>query len=244
MGRKGPVRHLKRERSPRFWPIHRKERVWAIKTGPGPHALRESMPILVVIRDLLGYAATGKEAKALIKQGKVLVDGMPRKDERYPVGIMDIVELPDAKQRFRVLPARGGRLKLHPIKGGEAGFKLCRIVGKTTVRGGGTQLNLHDGRNVPLPEGEDGYRVNDVLQLGIPGQGILGHIRFAQGINAMVTGGRSQGRHGIVTGLGSEPGSKRTATIQTAGGEEVRTLARYVFAVGSGELMISLPEGS
>lgn len=245
MGKKGPSRHLKREMSPKFWPIHRKEQVWTVKTSPGSHSFKESMPLLIVVRDLLGYAETGKEAKMLIKQGKVLVDGKPRKDERYPIGLMDIVELPDAEQLFRVLPAQGGRMKLHPIKGSEAGFKLCRIVGKATSKGGGTQLNLHDGRNVvPPADDEAPYKVNDILQLKIPEQEVLGHVSFEQGVQAIITGGRSQGKKGIVIGFGTEPGNKQTATIRTPDGEDVRTLARYVFAVGSKEPMISLPGGS
>jgi len=242
VGKKGPSRHLKREQSPKFWPIHRKEHVWAAKTSPGPHALKASLPLLVVVRDVLGYAGTGKEAEMIISQGKILVDGKPRKDRRYPVGVMDVVELPDAKQRFRVLPSQGGRLELHTIEAGEADFKLCRITGKTSVSEGRTQLNLHDGRNVIIPQ-EDGYKVNDVLQLRIPEQEIMGHIGFEQGVLAVITGGRSQGKYGVVTGIGSEPGNKRTATIRVPDGEEVRTLARYVFAVGSGKPLISLPGG-
>ncbi len=244
MGKKGPSRHLKREMSPKFWPIHRKEHVWAVKTSPGPHTLKESILLLVVVRDVLGYAEIGKEAKMLIGQGKILVDGKPRKDHRYPVGIMDIVELPDAKQLFRVLPAQGDRLTLHPIKGDEAGFKLCRIVGKTTVKARKTQLNLHDGRNVILTDEEDNYKVNDTLQVKVPVQEVIGNITFEEGVLAIITGGRSQGKYGVVTGFGSEPGEKQTATIRTPEGEEVRTLASYVFAVGSGKPLISLPGGS
>lgn len=244
MGKKGPSRHLKREMSPKFWPIHRKEHVWAVKTSPGPHGFKESMPLLIVVRELLGYAETGKEAKMLIKQGKILVDGKPRRDERYAIGFMDIVELPDAKQLFRALPAWGGRMKLHPIESGEAGFKLCRVVGKVTVKGGGTQLNLHDGRNVIPPDDETPYKVNDVLQLKVPEQEVIGHISFEQGVQAIITGGRSKGKHGVVIDFGSEPGKKWTATIRTPDGEDVRTLARYVFTIGSKEPLISLPGGS
>ena len=135
-------------------------------------------------------------------------------------------------------------MKLHPIESGEAGFKLCRIVGKVTVKGGGTQLNLHDGRNVIPPDDETPYKVNDVLQLKVPEQEVLGHISFEQGVQAIITGGRSKGKHGVVIGFGSEPGKKWTATIRTPDGEDVRTLARYVFAVGSKEPLISLPGGS
>ena len=100
MGKKGPTRHLKREMAPHFWPMPRKENVWATRTGPGSHGLNVSMPLLLIVRDFLGYAETAKEASILIRQGKICVDGKPRKDHRYSVGIMDVVELPNAKKSF------------------------------------------------------------------------------------------------------------------------------------------------
>ncbi len=179
----------------------------------------------------------------LINQGKVLVDGKPRTDERYSVGLMDVVELPDADSYYRVLPEHGGRFILHPVNKEEAGYKLCRIIGKTTVKGGATQLNLHDGRNVLLTDDDDTYAVNDTVRLSIPEQEITDHIEFKPGVRVVITGGRSQGQYGILIGLGSEPGNKRTATIRTPENEDVRTLAKYVFAVGSETPMISLPGG-
>jgi small subunit ribosomal protein S4e len=206
--------------------------------------LKVSSPLLVVVRDFLGYAETAKEARMIIKQGKVLVDGKARADERYSVGLMDVVELPDAEKYYRVLPEHGGRFILHPISGGEAAYKLCLIVGKTTVKGGATQLNLHDGRNVLLADGGDTYAVNDIVKLSVPDQEITDHIEFKPGVRVIITGGRSQGQFGILIGLGSEPGRKRTATIRTPENEDVRTLAKYVFAVGSETPIISLPGGS
>jgi small subunit ribosomal protein S4e len=200
------------------------------------------MPLLVIIRDVLGYAESSREAKMLIKQGKVLVDGKQRKDERYPIGIMDVIELPDANQLFRVLPVQGKRLKLHPIERHEAEFKLCRIIGKTIVKGGRTQLNFHDGRTLKLPlEEEYEYEVNEVLQLKIPEQEIMSNIKFRQGVQAIITGGRSGGKYGVIIGFGSEPGKKKTAIVRTIDKEDVRTLAQYIFAVGSDKSLISLP---
>jgi len=243
MGRKGPSRHLKREMSPRFWPIHRKEHVWAVRTSPGPHSLKESMPLIVIVRDALSFAETNKEAKMLIKQGKVLVDGRLRTDERYPVGIMDVIALPNAKQLFRVLPAHGGRLHLHPIEDKEAEIKLCRIMGKKTVKGGTMQLTLHDGRSLHIQKGGELFGVNDVLQVKIPEQEILDHVRLEEGALALVTSGASRGKYGVLTSLGPEPGNKRMAIVRTPDGEEARTLASYVFAVGSGKPLISIPGG-
>lgn len=229
--------------SPTFWPIHRKEDVWAVRTTPGPHSLHASTPLLVVVRDFLSYAEIAKEARALIKQGKIRVDGKVRRNERLSVGLMDIVELPDADRSFRVLPEFGGRFVLHPISGEETDFKLCKIVGKTTVKGGKTQLNLHDGRNILLDDSGDAYGVNDTVKLSIPNQEITDRVEFKPGVRAIITGGKSQGEYGILMGFGSEPGQKRTATIRNQENEDVRTLAKYVFAVGTEKPMMSMPGG-
>lgn len=242
LGKKGPSKHLKREMSPKFWPIHRKEDVWAVKPSPGAHSAKVSTPLLVVVRDFLGLAEIGKEAKRIINQGKVLVDGKTRRDERFSIGLMDVLELPDADQRYRVLPEHDGRFILHPISREEAGFKLCRIINKTTARNGITQYNLHDGKNILLTDGDVSYSVNDILKISIPDHEVIDFIEFKPGVRAIITGGRSQGQYGILLGLGSEPGVKRTATIRTLKNEDVRTLASYVFVVGTENPIISLPE--
>jgi small subunit ribosomal protein S4e len=239
MGKKGPTRHMKRQMSPTFWPIHRKEAVWSVKPSPGPHPSKLSTPLTVVLRDFLGMAETAKEAKRSINEGKVKVDGKIRKNERYSIGLMDVLELPDSDQSFRVLPEHGGRFILHPISKAETEYKLCRIVGKTTIRGGKTQLNLHDGRSVLIEDGS--YAVGDIVKLDVVEQEILDHIDFKPGVRVIITGGRSQGQFGILLELGPEPGKKRTATIRTPENNDVRTLASYVFAVGTETPLISLP---
>ncbi|MBS7652077.1 MAG: 30S ribosomal protein S4e [Candidatus Bathyarchaeia archaeon] len=243
MGKKGPTRHLKREASPRIWPIPRKRFVWAPRTSPGPHPIDESIPLLIMVRDILGYAETGREARIVIKEGQILVDGRTRRDIGFPVGIMDVVEIPKAGQAFRVLPASRERLRLHPIGEEELRFKLCRIIGKTTIKGGRTQLNLHDGRNILLEDGGSEYKLNDVIKLSIPDQEILDHVRFEKGARALVIGGGSRGMYGLIVELRTEPWKRRTAVLKIPGREEITTLARYLFAVGSEKPLISLPGG-
>jgi len=241
MGRKGPTRHMKRQVSPTFWPLHRKESVWATKTSPGPHAFASAIPVTVILRDMLRYTVTGREAKMAVKQGKVRVDGKTRLNERFPVGLMDVVTLPDAGESYRLLPGKRGRLLLHQVKGDEIGIKLCRIIGKNTLRNGETQLRLHDGRTLKVPA-DSNYKVNDVIEIKLPSQEIVEHVAFKDQLPIIITGGRSQGEIGTIIGLGDEPGWKRTATVRTAKGEDIRTLTKYVFPVGSAQSLISLPE--
>jgi small subunit ribosomal protein S4e len=241
MGRKGPTRHMKRQQAPTFWTIKRKENVWSINTSPGPHNFDTSIPLTILLRDMLKFAKTRREAAMITKQGKIKIDGKPRLDYKFPVGLMDVISLPDAGESYRVLPAKGGRLALHQIKGEETGFKLCRIIGKTTLKNNVTQLRLHDGRTINVPN-QAPYKVNDVLKMKVPSQEIVEHISFKDQLQIVITGGRSQGETGLIIGFGDEPGWKKTVTVRTPRGEDIRTLTKYVFPIGITEPLISLPE--
>ncbi|MCJ7731384.1 30S ribosomal protein S4e [Candidatus Bathyarchaeota archaeon] len=242
MGNKGPTKHLKRHQSPSHWPIHRKAGAWTIRTKPGPHSMDNSIPTTIIMRDQLNYATTASESKKLLTQGKLFVDGKPRYKKAFPVGLMDVLHIPDTKEYFRVLPDRGGKLKLQTITPDEAQFKLYRIIDKTSQKGGKTQLNLHDGSNVVIGTEKDQYKVNDVLKIKIPEKEIQDYIDFKEMQQVIVTGGRSQGARGTLLGLGPEPGWKKTATIRTPEGDDIRTLAQYIFVVGSNESMIKLDD--
>jgi small subunit ribosomal protein S4e len=246
MGRKGAKERIKREVSPAFWPIHRKDQAWAVHPSPGPHGIRESLPLLVVLRDLLGYAEIRREAEILLVEGKIKVDGRRRADERFPVGLMDVIEIPDANKYFRVLPSGSG-LILHPISREECKFKICRIESKTTERGGQVQLNLHDGRNLlikaeePLRANDNIYKIYDVLKVEISNQEVMDHMSFGEGMLALVTGGKSRGRYGKVLNIERRPGFAETVTLRTPEGKEIRTIIDYIFLVGVDSPLISLP---
>jgi small subunit ribosomal protein S4e len=242
MGNKGPTKHLKRHRSPAFWPIHRKGGTWAVKPSSGPHSQETSIPTTVILRDQLNYAVTAREAKSLIKNGKLLVDGKVRKDDRFPVGLMDVVTIPDSGENFRVLPDHGGKLKFLSISKDESQFKLCRIIGKTTQNAGKAQLNLHDGSNILVTSEADQYKVGDVLKVSVPEKEIQDFFAFKEMQHVIITGGRSQGAKGVIITLGPEAGWKKTAAIRTPEGDDIRTLAKYLFVVGSNEPVIKLDE--
>ena len=128
----GP-RQLKREAAPSFWPIHRKESTWAPMTRPGPHPRSRSIPLNVVIRDMMKWVHIGKDAARLVHDSKVKVDGLTRKDPRFSLGLMDVVQFPSIGQTFRLLPKPRRGLTMLPISGDETGYKLCKITGKKVL---------------------------------------------------------------------------------------------------------------
>jgi len=250
VGKKGGSKHLKRKPAPRFWPIHRKEYVWAVKPSPGPHSLAHCLPLTIVIRDILGFAKTRKEAKTIISKGKVFVDGKIRREETFPVGLMDVISIPDAEASYRVLSHEKG-LILHPIDKDETSFKLCRIENKTVVNHGHVQLNLHDGTNKliqvadPKNPEEDVYKTLDVLKVAVSSGEIVGHIKLAKNAPALIIGGKNRGIYGKIVDIEKATGKKRRlllATIEDTTGKRFQTILDFVFVVGDGEQSISLPE--
>jgi small subunit ribosomal protein S4e len=181
MGRMGSKKHLKRAASPAFWPIHRKEKVWVVKPSPGPHSKEECIPLMVILRNMLGLARNKREAEKILAEGKVKVDGKVRRDGKFPTGLMDIVEIEGLDKVYRVVPHPKENLTLVEVNGEEGSFKLCRIENKTTVKGGHIQLNLHDGRNLlikvsdPTNPEEDHYKAKDTVKLDLKQKKILGH---------------------------------------------------------------------
>ncbi len=243
MGRKGESKHLKRKPAPKMWPIYRKEAIWTVKPKPGPHSLSRSLPLGLIVRDMLKFAKTGKEAKNIISQEKIKVDGKVRRDERFLVGLMDVISILDTEKSYRVLPSRKG-LFLHPINSEEAAFKLYRVEDKTVVKGGRVQLDLHDGTSFLIPE-EDVYQTLDVLKLSLPDRELIGHTKLTAGATAIVIGGKNIGKYGKVTTIEKRPDQKRRdllVTIEDNNGDQFQTILDFVFIVGEAKSSISLPE--
>lgn len=252
MGKKGGSTSLKRKPAPKFWPIHRKEQVWVVKPSPGPHSLGNCLPLAIVLRDILGFAETRKEAKTIVSQGKILVDGKARREDDFPIGLMDVISIPEIDKSFRIFPSKKG-LILHQIDKDEAKFKLCRIENKTTMRNGRIQLNLHDGSNIlievadPKNPQEDVYRTLDTLKISIPERKILEHVKMKKGDFAVITGGKNIGRYGRIVEVEEERGKKRRNTLVTIDdgkGNRYQTVLNFVFAIGGEQPLISLPEAA
>lgn len=248
MGSKGGSRHLKRHPAPGFWPIRRKEEIWTVRPKPGPHSSTHNIPLVSIIRDILGFAKTRKEAKIIISQGKVLVDGRIRREAAFPIGLMDVITIPDAGAKYRLLPHVKG-LKLHPIEEDEAKFKLRRIEHKTVVKKG-VQLNFHDGTNKLIaitdpgnPE-EDTYHTLDVLKISFEGE-ITEQYKLQKNSSALIIGGKNIGISGKIVEIEEAKGKKRRsllATIENAAGKRFQTVLNFIFTIGEAERSISLPE--
>lgn len=250
MGKKGGSTCLKRKPAPRFWPIHRKEFTWVVKPSPGPHPLQKALPLAVILRDILGLAQTRKEAKTIVSQGKVYVDGKIRREDNFLVSLMDVITIPDVNKSFRILPSVKG-LILHPIDKEEASFKLCRIENKAVTEKGRVQINLNDGSNILVkvadsknPQ-EDVYTTLETLKISLPERQIAEHVKMNEGSFAIITGGKNIGKQGKIVEIEETKAKKRRnafVTIEDTKGNRYQTILDFVFAIGEAKPLISLPE--
>jgi len=250
MGKKGGRRHLKRKPAPKTWPIHRKEEVWTIKPTPGPHPISRCLPLALIVRDILGFAKTRKEAGTIISQGKIRVDGKIQREEHFPAGLMDVISIPEIEKTYRILLSEKG-LMLHPIETKETGFKICRIENKITLKNGHVQLELHDGKNIrvqiedPLKPKEDVYKTLNSLKVSLPDLEVLEHMKLDEGAPAIIVGGKNMGVHGKIVSIERRPGQKHRnylVTIEDKKKNRFQTILDFVFVVGSKTPSISLPE--
>ena len=225
----GSSNHMKRLAMPRSWPLPRKTSIWVTKAAPGAHALELCMPVVVVIRDILGYAKSTREVRHILHNNLVSIDGRVCKDSRRGVGFMDVLTLGD--ENYRCIVDRKGILRYRQISKKEAKTKVCRINGKTTIKGGKTQLHLHDGRNI-LTDDASEYNTGDSLVLALPSQEIKEHIRFSDGIKCYLTGGAHVGEFAEV----SEYIIKRSSMPNEVQFADFGTVMSNVFAIGSQKL--------
>ncbi len=228
-------RHQKRVASPRSWPIARKIHTWVAKSKPGPHSAKGSIPLVVVVRDLLGLVDNSREAKRVLHEGGVLVDGKARKDLNFPVGIFDVISVPSLDKKYRLLSDAKGRFNLTELEAGEA-RKLCRIENKTILKGGKTQLNLNDGTNI-LAEGD--YTTRSSVILSIPEKEIADVIEFKEGNLAMVVGGTHSGEVGAIKEI-EVVRSSRPNRVIISGKEDFETTVDHVFMIGRDKPAIKL----
>lgn len=232
--------HMKRYSMPEFWPLARKTESYVTTPLPGPHRKYECIPLKVIVRDSLGLAETAGEARKILNSGKVLIDKKVRKEPRFPVGFMDVFEIPEMHLRYRVSIGRRG-LVLEKLNDEGASVKLCKITGKVSLKGGAQQLNLHDGRNILS---KHPYRIGDSIMIGLPGQRILKHYPLRKGESAIIIAGRNMGVSGRIKEI-KERGSmldKNTVTIETEKGKDIETLKDYVMVGSLSEIPEQVPE--
>merc|ERR1712191_24469 len=224
---RGPKKHLKRLAAPKSWMLDKLGGVFAPRPSTGPHKLRESLPMVVFLRNRLKYALNNSEVTKIVMQRLIKVDGKVRTDPNYPAGFMDVITIDKTGEYFRLVYDVKGRFAIHRITAEEAQYKLCKVKRVQVGPKGIPFLTTHDGRTIRYPDPL--VKVNDTIQ-------------FESGNLCMITGGRNLGRVGTIINRERHPGSFDIVHVKDALGHLFATRLNNVFIIGKGsKAYISLP---
>jgi len=253
---RGPKKHLKRLRAPKSWMLAKLGGIWAPRPSEGPHKLRESIPLSILLKQRLHYALTRREVIMIMARRSIKVDAKVRSDINYPCGFQDIVSIDKTNETFRLLYDVKGRFLLHRIQPEEAGFKLAKIVkldqAKKASQGRNPFLKGHlgvvpyavtnDGRTIRYLDPSIG--VNDTVKIRLSDGKVTEHVKFEIGNLATVMRGANVGRIGLISSWDVYDGKDDIIHLKDARGQEFATRIGYVFVIGKGsEPWISLPRG-
>jgi small subunit ribosomal protein S4e len=253
---RGPKKHLKLLNTPSSWLLHKLDGIYAPRPSPGPHKLRESLPLVIILRNRLKYALTRREVIVIAARRQVKIDGKVRTDPNFPVGFMDVVSLEKVGENFRLMYDTKGHFVLHRIDQKEAGFKLLRVqdvsLGKKATIGTNPFANgraavvpyivTNDGRTIRYPDPH--IHKNDTVKFDLKTGKIVDHVKFDLGHLAIITKGANVGRVGVIVARDRHVAASDIVHLKDRRGHTFATRLENVFVIGGSnqQPLISLPK--
>lgn len=223
------AQHLSRASTPKNWPIQRKKTKWITRVNPGTHPRDRSINLSLLVKDFLGYARSSREVRRILQQGMILVDKKIRRDPRFPLGIMDVIEVPQTRELYRLLLNPEGKFSLAAIPQEQQSLKPCKVIGKTILKGKKTQLNLFDGRNI-LHE-DPRIKVGDSIIIDVTTNKIQQHLKFEKNALVYLAQGKKTGMLGTVKEVVQEKNMIKPKIILESGHDKIETLKEYAFVI-------------
>ena len=206
-----------------FWPIPRKGTKYL---SVSLHNKRNSIPLVVVMRDILKLIRTKKELKKAINEKQIAINGKEIKDTNYPLGLFDILTLKKLKKNYRVELGENGKFVFIEVHDNEATSKTIKVIGKKVIGKNKIQLNLADGSNILSNEK---LNLEDSVLINFKDKKIDKIFKMEKGNYGYVFKGKHIGTNGKIVDV-IERGGKKLAVIDH--GEKVRVWVKNVIVIG------------
>lgn len=238
---RGPRKHLKRLNAPRSWMLDKLGGTFAPRPRCGPHKLRESLPLCLIVRRKLSFAQNTKEVVHILKNKLVKVDGKIRKDPKYPAGVMDVISFPKIHENYRLLYNVNKKFCLQPITEEEAKFKICKILTKRLENKSILTLHTNDGRTIKYAD--PSINIGDSIKLDLETNEIRETLPLKVGKTAYAFRGKNLGCIGIIREIKSNITGFSMSILEDLNGRSFTTRTDNLIVIGdSGESVISLPK--
>jgi small subunit ribosomal protein S4e len=240
MGKKGENKTMKSLAAPTARTLERKRSIWTVRGQAGPHSKATSVPLCLILRDLVQCVDKIKEAKLVLHQRKIKVNGLVRKDKSFPVGLFDVVDLEARKERFRIVFDSKGRLKLVTVNPADKLTKISKVVGKNAIKGGLIQLTLNDGR--VLQEKKTDLNPGDSVRISLPDSKLLEKVKLEKGNLVYLIAGRHVGGQAVIKEVSSGTMSRERLITLVEGDRQFQTTEKNLIVVGTDKPLVELAE--
>ncbi len=184
--------HNKRQSMPKSWPIARKGNVYYTNSS---HAKTKGIPVLIALRDILEIVDTAKEAKIMLLNKQVVINGKVRTDPQFIIQLFDILSLEKIGKNFK-LTLNGRKMKFIEVGQKDSTKKISKIIGKKIISKEITQLNLQDGMNLITKEK---FSVGDSAVISFKDNKLEKILPMKEGTRVFIMSGKHSGKEGKVS---------------------------------------------
>jgi len=227
MAKHGGKKHLKISNVPKMIRIGKKRKVWMVKPLPGRHDAESSVALLFILK-IAGFANSAKEVKKILNSRAVKVDGKIITEEKYPVGLMDVIEV--GSKALRLVLDESGRLKLIETKNPR--IKICLVKRKRRAKEGRIFVALHDGTNLL----DYNCSVNDSIKISLPERKPIALYKLEKGAKCLITKGKYAGKIVDIKEVTEGNAAVRAEVTFEIDGVPHRTLKEYAFPINEADL--------
>jgi small subunit ribosomal protein S4e len=180
--------HTKRQTIGKAWPIPRKGTEYLVVTS---HERKSGIPILIMLREVMKLADNRKEAKKILNEGHIKINGKIVRKDNFPLLPFDILSIKD--KEYEIGFSDKGKFEAGKRKSKE---KVFRVIDKKVLKNKKIQLNLLYGKNVIS---------NEKIACGdsvlIKDKKVVKIIKMEKGKKAIIFAGKNRGKEGDIEGI-------------------------------------------
>lgn len=169
------------------------------------HNKNESIPLVIILRDILKIINTKKELKKILNEKQILINQKLIRDTNYPVNLFDILTIVREKKNYSVILSEFHKFEFKEISDEQALKRVYKILNKKILSQGKIQLNLMQGRSVIS---DKPIKTNDSIILNLKNNNIEKIISLEKGSTGYAFKGKHTGISGKILDIINQGGKK------------------------------------
>jgi small subunit ribosomal protein S4e len=200
--------YQKRSNIGKFWPI---QRTGTKYLALAMHNKKNSIPIVVVLRDILQIVRNKKELKRAINERQILVNNKEIKETNYPISLFDVITFKKSNKSFKANLSKTKKMIFEEISKKESESKVYKVMDKKLLGNKKIQLNLSNGKNIISNEK---ISTGDSVIIDFKTNKIVKVLNLEKGKEVFVITGKHIGSVGKINNI-AQVGNKKIAEVSS-----------------------------